>query len=158
MLFRKQSQSEYTFIIMPKHQEKRILPYKPEQLFDLVAGIEHYPEFLPWCRAARILSCQDNIVTADLIIGYKMFQEKFTSVVTLNRPKSILVHYKSGPLAHLSNQWDFKSIAVGACELSFHVDFDFRSSLLRSAMEMFFDKALLKMVAAFEERAKALYD
>lgn len=142
---------------MPHHQEKRVLSYTPDQLFDLVAGIERYPEFLPWCKAARILERSDNIVTADLIIGYKMFQEKFTSVVTLDRPHSISVQYKSGPLAHLSNQWGFKPVGKNACELSFHVDFDFRSSLLRSAMEMFFDKALLKMVAAFEERAKALY-
>ncbi len=142
---------------MPQHQEKRVLPYKPEQLFDLVAGIERYPEFLPWCKAARLLEIKGNVVTADLIIGYKMFQEKFTSVVTLDRPCAITVQYKSGPLAHLSNQWAFKPVGAGACDLSFHVDFDFRSSLLRSAMEIFFDKALLKMVAAFEQRAKALY-
>lgn len=142
---------------MPQHKEKRVLPYKPEQLFDLVAGIERYPEFLPWCKAARILERRDNIVTADLIIGYKMFQEKFTSIVTLDRPREITVQYKSGPLAHLSNQWWFKPVGKDSCELSFHVDFDFKSSLLRSAMEMFFDKAILKMVAAFEERAKALY-
>ncbi len=143
---------------MPQHKEVRVLPYKPEQLFDLVAGIEHYPAFLPWCKAARILGRDEQTVTADLIIGYKMFQEKFTSVVTLDRPRSITVHYKSGPLAHLTNQWEFKPAGAGQCELSFHVNFDFRSSLLRSAMEMFFDKALLKMVAAFEDRAKALYD
>lgn len=142
---------------MPSHSEKRLLPYKPEQLFDLVAAIEKYPEFLPWCKAARILEHTDNIVTADLIIGYKMFQEKFTSVVTLNRPEAITVDYKSGPLAHLTNQWGFKAVGAGKCELAFHVDFDFRSGLLRSAMEMFFDKAIVKMVAAFEARAQELY-
>ncbi len=141
---------------MPQHKEKRVLPYTPAQLFDLVAGIERYPEFLPWCKGARILERQGNIITADLIIGYKMFQEKFTSVVTLDPPQAISVSYKSGPLAHLTNEWGFKPAGKG-CELSFHVDFDFRSSLLRSAMEMFFDKALRKMVAAFEARAEELY-
>jgi len=142
---------------MPQHNEKRILPYTPEQLFDLVAGIEYYPEFLPWCKAARILERTDKAVTADLIIGYKMFQEKFTSLVTLKRPHMISVQYKSGPLAHLSNQWVFKPAGGAGCELSFAVDFDFRSPLLRGAMQLFFDKALIKMVQAFEVRAKKLY-
>jgi coenzyme Q-binding protein COQ10 len=143
---------------MPQHNEKRVLPYTALQLFDLVAAIEHYPAFLPWCKAARILERNDEAVTADLIIGYKMFQEKFTSLVTLNRPHSIAVQYKSGPLAHLSNQWIFKPLGKNECELSFYVDFDFRSSLLRGAMQIFFDKALVKMVQAFEARAKELYD
>lgn len=142
---------------MPKHQETRILPYTPEQLFDLVADIENYPKFLPWCKAARILDREAGIVTADLIIGYKMFHEKFRSIVTLERPEAIIVQYQSGPLSHLTNQWKFAPSGRGSCRLSFHVDFDFRSPLLRTVMEAFFDKALLKMVTAFEKRAKELY-
>lgn len=142
---------------MPHHKEKRILPYRPEQLFDLVADIGAYPQFLPWCKAARITERSGNIVTADLIIGYKMFQEKFTSIVTLERPNFIEVHYKSGPLSHLTNKWEFKPVAGDKCELAFEVAFDFHSGLLRGLMEAFFDKALLKMVEAFEERAKELY-
>ena len=142
---------------MPKHSETRILPYTPQQLFDLVAGIDRYPEFLPWCKGARILELHDNIIIADLIIGYKMFQEKFTSEVMLHEPSAIEVIYKSGPLAHLSNKWKFKPSGNGSCELSFEVDFDFQSSLLKAAMGMFFDKAILKMVAAFEVRAEELY-
>jgi coenzyme Q-binding protein COQ10 len=142
---------------MPKHSETCILPYRPEQLFDLVAGVERYPEFLPWCKGARILERHDGEIKADLIIGYKMFREKFTSVVTLDRPRRISVKYMSGPLAHLTNEWTFTPAGKDGCALGFEVDFDFRSSLLRAAMEMFFDKALRKMVAAFEERAKELY-
>jgi coenzyme Q-binding protein COQ10 len=142
---------------MPEHHETRLLPYRPDQLFDLVATIERYPEFLPWCKAARILSRDDHGVVADLIIGYKMFTEKFRSEVTLDRPHSIGVRYLSGPLSHLANQWSFKPVGRSACELSFHVDFDFRNPLLRSAMQMFFDKALMKMVEAFEARARDLY-
>jgi len=147
---------------MPQHQETRFLPYSAQQMFDLVADIEHYPDFLPWCKEARILSRKADTLTADLVIGYKVFQEKFTSLVTLSRPHAISVHYRSGPLSHLSNAWEFKPLTGDAgrkkgCELSFHVDFDFQSPLLRAAMGLFFDKALTKMVAAFEERAKTLY-
>jgi coenzyme Q-binding protein COQ10 len=143
---------------MPQHKEKRVLPYSPAQLFDLVADVGRYPEFLPWCKAARILRQHGNGLTAELIIGYKMFQEKFTSEVTLDRPNAITVKYLSGPLSHLTNQWAFKPDGEGGCILSFQVDFDLRSTLLRATMEMFFDKALRKMVAAFEGRAGKLYE
>ncbi len=142
---------------MPAHSEKRILPYTQEQLFDLVAGVDRYPEFLPWCKQARILNQDAKSMTADLVIGYKIFQERFRSEVTLDRPKRIEVKYLSGPLSRLTNQWGFKPKGKGSCELSFDVDFDFRSSLLGAAMEIFFDKAILKMVGAFEARAAELY-
>ncbi len=141
---------------MPQHKETRILPFSPEQLFNLVADIERYPEFLPWCKGARVLTREGDTVTADLIIGYKMFCEKFTSIVTLDRPRAICVAYQSGPLAHLKNEWDFAAAKIG-CALSFHVDFDFRSKLLAAVMEPFFDKALCKMAEAFEKRAGDLY-
>jgi coenzyme Q-binding protein COQ10 len=142
---------------MPKHHETRSLPYSATQMFDLVAAIENYPEFLPWCKDARILSRDEDKVVADLVIGYKFFQERFTSEVTLDRPHAISVHYRSGPLSHLSNIWKFKPQGRKACVIEFEVDFDFHSPLLRAAMGVFFDKALSKMVVAFEERAKALY-
>jgi len=132
------------------------LPFKPEQLFDLVADIERYPEFLPWCKGARIIERTESLVTADLIIGYKMFREKFTSLVTLERPRRISVKYLSGPLAHLTNEWEFQPNGNG-CDLLFHVEFDFRSHMLSAIMEPFFDKALSKMAEAFEERARELY-
>jgi coenzyme Q-binding protein COQ10 len=141
---------------MPQHKEKRTLPFRPEQLFDLVADIESYPQFLPWCKGARILERTEDKVTADLIIGYKMFREKFTSLVTLDRPRKISVQYLSGPLAHLKNEWEFRPNGTG-CDLIFHVGFDFRSHMLSAIMEPFFDKALRKMAGAFEERAGELY-
>jgi coenzyme Q-binding protein COQ10 len=142
---------------MPQHQEKRTLPFRPEQLFDLVADIERYPEFLPWCKGARIIKREANVVMADLIIGYKMFREKFTSFVTLDRPRAISVKYLSGPLAHLRNEWEFRPGGKDGCELSFHVDFDFRSRVLGGLMEMFFEKAIRRMAEAFEERARDIY-
>lgn len=142
---------------MPTHEETRRLPFQPLQLFDLVADIGRYPEFLPWCKGARIIKRQDNIVTADLIIGYKMFQERFTSVVVLDRPKAISVKYLSGPLAHLTNDWEFRPVGKNGCDLYFHVDFDFRSHILGNIMAIFFEKAIGRMASAFEERARELY-
>jgi coenzyme Q-binding protein COQ10 len=142
---------------MPRHSEKRILPYTPRRLFELIAAVERYPEFLPWCKAARVIERDERGLTADLVIGTKIFTEKFRSRVMLDPPHKIEVRYLSGPLSHLRNQWEFKPKGKSSCELSFEVDFDFHSSLLRGAMEMFFDKAILKMVASFEARAEHLY-
>jgi coenzyme Q-binding protein COQ10 len=142
---------------MPQHSETRILPYSAEQIFDLVADIERYPEFLPWCKEAQIIGRGKNGVVADLIVGTKLFQEKFTSQVTLDRPHAIRVEYKSGPLTHLSNEWKFESKSPKTCEIYFAVDFDFRSPLLRAVMTVFFDTALKRMVQAFEGRARELY-
>lgn len=142
---------------MPTHTETRVLPYTPEQLFDLVAAVDRYPEFLPWCKAARILSWNERRMVADLIIGYKIFHDKFRSDVALDKPYSITVNYVSGPLATLHNHWQFSPSGQGACTLTFHVDFDFRSPILQSLIDTFFDKALSKMVTAFEARAAALY-
>jgi coenzyme Q-binding protein COQ10 len=142
---------------LPQHQEKRLVPYSADQMFDLVAEIECYPEFLPWCKDARVLARDKDSIFADLSVGTRLFHEKFTSLVTLERPRAIRVEYHSGPLTHLSNTWTFKPKGRKACEVSFAVDFDFRSPILRAAMTVFFDRALRKMIAAFEARAKALY-
>jgi coenzyme Q-binding protein COQ10 len=142
---------------MPEHHETRVLPYSPAELFDLVADVEHYPDFLPWCKAARVVEPGDKKIIADLVIGYKLLTEKFRSEVALDRPRSITVKYLSGPLSHLTNQWEFKPKGINACTLSFHVSFDFHNPLLRSAMQLFFDKALVKMMQAFEERAAQLH-
>ena len=134
------------------------MPFTPAQLFVLVGDIERYPVFLPWCLGARIRERQGNVITADLIIGYKAFREKFTSIVTLAEPERISVRYGGGPLSHLSNEWHFKPGADNGCEVGFFVDFSFRSSMLSTMMDMFFDKAFRKMMAAFEKRAHELYD
>ena len=142
---------------MPRHSEKQIMPYTPRQLFDLVADVGRYPEFLPWCKAARVLKSDDKSLTADLVIGTRIFTETFRSDVTLDSPRKIEVRYLSGPLSRLSNRWEFAPKGRGACEVFFDVDFDFRSPILGAVMDVFFDKALRKMVAAFESRAAQLY-
>lgn len=132
------------------------MPHQPAQLFQLVADIEAYPQFLPWCRAARITELKPGQVTADLIIGFKMFRETFTSQVTLVEPDRIDVEYVRGPLRHLTNRWRFIPDANG-CLIDFHVDFEFRSRLLEGLIGAVFGEAVTRMVGAFEVRADALF-
>jgi len=142
---------------MPTHAEKRVLPYTPDQLFDLVAGVERYPEFLPWCLMSRITKREGDVFYADLVIGYKMVREKFTSKVTALRPDHIHVEYLSGPMKYLSNHWRFLPLDDGGTEIDFYVDFEFKNKFFQNLMGVFFDKAVAKMVQAFEDRAKELY-
>jgi coenzyme Q-binding protein COQ10 len=143
---------------MMKHAERRRLGYRPEQLFDLVADIERYPEFLPWCIGARIRERSEKLVIADLIIGFKMIRERFTSRVDLDRPNlAIDVTYADGPFKHLSNRWRFEPTAEGGCIIDFYVEFEFRSLVLQKLIGVLFHEAVKRMVAAFETRARALY-
>src|SRR5712692_2475989 len=136
---------------MPTHAEQRILPYTPEQLFALVADIERYPEFLPWCVGARIRERKP-----DLIIGFRMFRERFTSRVARDPPGRIDVSYTEGPFRYLNNHWVFDPVA-GGCRIDFFVDFEFRSRILQRVIELLFHEAVRRMVAAFEHRAEHLY-
>ncbi len=141
---------------MPTHAEKRFLPYTPEQVFDLVADIERYPEFLPWCVGARIRERRDNVILGDLLIGWRMVRERFTSRVTLNRPDRIDVEYTEGPFKYLKNHWALER-RPGGCLVDFYVDFEFRSRFLQGVISALFNEAVKRMVSAFEKRAKELY-
>ncbi|ASG20736.1 MULTISPECIES: type II toxin-antitoxin system RatA family toxin [Nitrospirillum] len=142
---------------MPTHAEKRVLPYTPEQLFQLVADVEKYPEFLPWAVAARIRRREGNTFWADLVIGFKMVRERFTSKVVLSEPgRRIDVAYTEGPFHYLNNHWIFEPHADG-CLLDFYVDFEFRNLILQKIIGALFGEAVRRMVAAFEARAHQLY-
>ncbi len=142
---------------MPKHSETRVLPHTPEQMYSLVADIGRYPEFLPWCVGARIVRQSEREVLADLLIGFKVFRERFRSKVDLEPATlTIDVAYVEGPMRYLENHWHFRPHPAG-CEVDFRVDFEFRSLLLRKAIEPLFHEAVRRMVAAFEKRATALY-
>lgn len=144
---------------MATHAEKRVLPYRPEQLYDLVADVEKYPEFLPWCIGARIRDRQPDVLIADLVIGFKGFRDGFTSRVTLNRPDMrIDVAYLDGPFRYLNNHWVFRELADGGCEIDFFVDFEFRSRLLQRIIGVLFNEAVRRMVDAFESRAATIYE
>ena len=143
---------------MPTHAEKRVLPYSPDQLYRLVAEIERYPEFLPWCLAVRIRKRTGALVVADLVIGFKMIRERFTSQVMLDPETRLIdVKYIEGPLRYMNNHWRFEEHPDG-CLIDFFVDFEFRSRIMRKLMEPLFNEAVRRMVAAFEARAKDLYE
>ena len=143
---------------MPTHAERRVLPYTPHEMFELVAAIDRYPEFLPWCVASRVTKREGDVVWADMVIGFRLFRERIASRVTLDRPKLCIdVAYDHGPLRHLDNHWRFEAHGDGQCLVDFHVDFSFRSRLLQLAVETLFNEAVRRMVGAFESRALALY-
>lgn len=146
---------------MPSHAETKFLPYTAEQMYALVADVENYPQFLPWTTAARIRSVTEQgdhaEMLADLVISFKVFREKFGSRVRLFPQQGrIETEYLDGPIQNLESVWYFKDVPGGS-EVSFAVEFEFRSRILRGAAGMFFNEAMQRVVRAFEARAKALY-
>ena len=141
---------------MPRHSEKRFLPYTPEQLFDLVADVGHYQDFLPWVAATRIREDSETEMVADLIVGFKALKETFTSRVKKTRPSEIVIDYVEGPLKFLHNHWKFRAVP-GGTEVDFCVDFAFRNRIFEALAGQMFDRALRRMINAFEERAAVLY-
>ena len=143
---------------MPTHGERKILPYTPGQMFDLVADIDRYPEFLPWCVACRVTKTDGPVIWGDLMVGFKVFRETFTSKVTLHAPGGIDVEYINGPFRYLNNHWKFHPVDGGAgTEIDFFIDFEFRSRLLQMVATTVFNEAVRRMVGAFEIRADAIY-
>jgi coenzyme Q-binding protein COQ10 len=148
---------------MPTHAEKRVMPYSADQMYALIADVERYPEFLPWCSAARVTSRAPlpeggEVMEADLVISFKLFRERFGSRVTL-RPEAreIDVEYLKGPFRYLKNHWKFEPRGETACEVDFFVDFEFRSALLQRLIGLVFNEAMQRIVRAFEKRAAELY-
>jgi coenzyme Q-binding protein COQ10 len=142
---------------MPTHSESRIVPFSARQLFDLVMDIEKYPEFLPWCIGARINSKSKNDLNADVIIGYKVFREVFSSRVHFTSPKEIEVEYLKGPMRHLHNKWVFRDLKENQCKVDFYVDFSLKTKMFESLVDQFFHIALVRMINAFELRAIEVY-
>lgn len=142
---------------MPRHTETRHLPYTPEQLFGLVADVGRYQEFLPWVVATRIRSDSETEAVADLVVGFRALKETFTSKVRKSRPHEIEIDYVEGPLKHLRNNWKFQPDGAGGTHVDFCVDFAFRNRLFEALAGQMFDRALRRMIGAFEERAHALY-
>ncbi|RIA45841.1 coenzyme Q-binding protein COQ10 [Hephaestia caeni] len=141
---------------MPQHHEVRHLPYSCEQMFDLVADVKRYEEFLPWVSAIRVRSDSATEMVADMIVGFKGLRETFTSRVQKTRPSEIHVDYLEGPLKYLTNHWKFAPEPDG-CAVDFCVDFAFRNRVFEMLAGQVFDRALRKMIGAFETRAAELY-
>jgi len=143
---------------MLTHIEQKNLPYSQKQMFDLVAGVDQYKEFLPWCVASRIKQRRsDNVFYADLVVGYKLIREKFSSKVVLESPEHIFIEYLHGPLKHLKNHWRFIQEPDGSCTIDFSVEFEFKNKALQGLAQLFFNEVIRRMVGAFEERAKDIY-
>ena len=141
---------------MPSVRELRAMPYSAEQMFDLVADVSRYAEFLPWVVGTRVRSDSDTEMVADLLVGFNALREKFTSRVEKQRPGMIQVFYLDGPMRDLDNTWKFRSTLTG-CEVDFAVSFTFRNALFEALAGQYFDRAFRKMVSAFETRAQQLY-
>ena len=142
---------------MPRHHEVRELPWSAEQMYDLVADVSRYAEFLPWVVGVRVRSDSETEMIADLLVGFKALREKFTSRVIKQRHEAITVDYLDGPLKHLHNAWRFTPSKDGGCSVDFTVDFAFRNALFERIAGQMFDRALRQMIAAFEGRALQLY-
>lgn len=148
---------------MPHHHETRPLPHTARQMYDLVADVARYPEFLPWNAAARIRSLTPmgdgrSVMEADLIISFKVFREKFASRVVLDPDRlRIETEYLDGPFRHMRSTWDFRDRAQAGCEVEFLVDFEMRNAILQKVVGVVFHEAMLRIVRAFEQRAARLY-
>lgn len=147
---------------MPTHSEKRSLPYSAAQMYDLVADVASYPEFLPWCAAARIRSRTDHdsstILEADLVISFKVFRERFGSRVTLFPDENrIETEYLDGPFRYMRSSWKFLDREDEGCDVDFFVDFEFRNRVLQAVIGVVFNEAMQRIVRAFDARAAQLY-
>jgi coenzyme Q-binding protein COQ10 len=148
---------------MPQFSTKRRVRHSAAEMFDLVADIERYPEFVPLCRALRVRERKPaaegvEVVVADMTVAYKLVRENFTSRVTLDRPNlEIFVEYLEGPFSHLENRWSFHPESERACVVEFFIDYAFRSRTLGLLMGSMFDLAFRRFAAAFERRADAVY-
>lgn len=140
---------------MPRHEEQRVLPYSRDFIFDIIADVAKYPEFLPWCEATRIYQQKPDGFMADVVIGFKMFRESWTSEIKLDRPERVTATYIKGPMKHLTNLWVLTPHAEGTL-VDFVIDFEFKNQLLQKVLSPFFEETTHKMMMAFDKRAAAL--
>jgi coenzyme Q-binding protein COQ10 len=148
---------------MPQITTKRRVPHAAADMFELVADVEQYPRFVPFCRELKVrrrTQREDGteVLVADMTVAYKIIKETFTSQVTLDRPQlRILVKYLSGPFSRMENRWSFNPIADNACEVEFYLAYEFKSRTLALLMGAMFDTVFRRFAAAFERRADAIY-
>ena len=148
---------------MPEFSTKRRVAHSTTDMFDLVADVEHYPEFVPLCRSLSVRrrnkdTAGRDVIVADMTVAYKIVRETFTSRVTLDRDKQeILVEYLEGPFQRMNNRWNFKPAGERACEIEFFISYEFRSRTLGLLMGSVFEAAFRRFAAAFEKRADEVY-
>ncbi len=148
---------------MPRFSTKRRVHHAASDMFDLVADVEKYPEFVPMCTDMRVRSETDKgegvtVMVATMTVAYKMIRQSYTSRATLDKPnQKILVEYLDGPFRRMQNRWAFHPKEEGACEVEFFIDYEFRSRTLAMLMGAVFDTVFRRMAAAFEKRADEVY-
>jgi coenzyme Q-binding protein COQ10 len=148
---------------MPKFNSRRRVNHSAPQMFDLVADVERYPEFVPLCRSLKVRQRTQGpdgteIVVADMTVSFKLVRETFTSRVTLDRPNlNIVVEYLRGPFSSMENRWTFEPRSDNACEVGFYIAYEFKSRMLAMLMGSMFDAAFQRFAAAFEKRADVVY-
>ncbi len=148
---------------MPTFQTSHRVRHTADDMFDLVADVESYPEFVPLCQRIRVRGRREmedgrSVLISDMTVAYKLFSETFATRVTLDKAEGlILVEYLEGPFQHLENRWTFKDVGEKACDVEFYIDYEFRSRALGSLMGTMFDKAFRKFATAFEQRADEIY-
>ncbi len=146
---------------MPQFETRRSVAHSPEKMFDLVADVERYPEFLPLCEALTVRSRKERdgkeLLVADMTVGYKAIRETFATQVLLNRAERVIdVKYIDGPFKYLTNEWAFEPASDG-CFVRFFIDYEFKSRILGAVMGTMFDRAFRMFSEAFEKRADAVY-
>ncbi len=148
---------------MPRFSNKRRVQHRAEQMFDLVADVERYPQFVPLCHALKIRQRRQNddgteTIVADMTVSFKLVKETFTSEVTLDRAgRKIDVRYLRGPFSNLENRWTFEPRGEQACDVGFFIAYEFKSRMLAMLMGTMFDAAFAKFSTAFEKRADVIY-
>jgi len=148
---------------VPSFRNERHVRHRAEQMFDLVADVERYPEFVPLCTSLRVRNRRPQgqgreTLIADMAVGYKMIRERFTSRVVLDKPRlRVVVEYIDGPFSHMENIWTFRDQPDARSLVTFFIDYEFRSRTLGALMGSMFDAAFRKFAQAFEERANAIY-
>ncbi|MFV0334353.1 MAG: type II toxin-antitoxin system RatA family toxin [Tropicimonas sp.] len=146
---------------MHRFSDKRVMPYTARQMYDLVADIESYPQFLPWTAAARLRDRRQEgdavVEIADMVVSFKLFRETFGTKVTLiERERSITSELVNGPFRHLVSKWMFRDVESG-CEVDYGIEFEFRNRILQKTAGVFFNEAQRQIMGAFRKRAEALY-
>jgi coenzyme Q-binding protein COQ10 len=142
---------------MPVHNERRHLPYTPQQVFDLVADVERYPEFLPWIAATRIMRRDGNTLWVEMVVGASLLRRNFTAEALLERPTRITICSRDALFEHYQQTWLLAPTEDGGTIVEFRTDFELRSRLLQAVMAGFLDDAATTMVSAFKHRARQMY-
>ena len=148
---------------MPRFSSKRRVQHSAVQMFDLVADVERYPEFVPLCSALKVRQRTPKpdgteIVVCEMTVSFKLVRETFTTRVTLDRANlKILVEYLQGPFSNLENRWTFEPKSATSCEVGFYLAYEFKSRILGAMMGAMFDRAFRMLAEAFEKRADAIY-